>query len=162
VITVGVTGHQRLPDPNGWLWVRKEIDSVLRGEVRSWAGLSSLAIGADQLFATLVLESHRPLKVILPNDRYEDTFSPGPERQRYLSLLQQASEIRVLTGAASPQESYLQAGKLIVDDSDQLLAIWDGAPAKGLGGTGDIVAYAIARGKDIIHINPIARSVNRS
>jgi hypothetical protein len=161
VITLGVTGHQRLPDPNGWLWVRKEIESVIRGIVHPWVGLSSLAIGADQLFAVVVLESRNPLNVILPNDRYEETFSRGPERERYVSLLQQASQIRVLSGAASEQESYMQAGKLIVDESDQLLAVWDGEPAKGLGGTGDIVSYALASGKLIIHIDPIARSVQK-
>lgn len=161
MITVGVTGHQRLKNPNDWLWVRKKIAFVIGGLVRPWVGLSSLAIGADQLFASLVLESHNPLKVILPNDRYEETFSLGPERERYRSLLKQASEIQLLTGAPSKEESYLQAGKLIVDQSDRLLAVWDGKPAWGVGGTGDIVAYALASGKQIIHINPISRQVHK-
>jgi hypothetical protein len=33
-----------------------------------------------------------------------------------------------------------------VNRSDRLLAVWDGKPAQGLGGTGDIVAYAKSRG----------------
>jgi hypothetical protein len=33
-----------------------------------------------------------------------------------------------------------------VDRSDVLLAVWDGRPARGFGGTGDVVAYARRRG----------------
>jgi hypothetical protein len=40
--------------------------------------------------------------------------------------------------------------------------VWDGEPAKGLGGTGDVVGYAVQKGKDLIHLNPVNRSVTRS
>ncbi len=33
-------------------------------------------------------------------------------------------------------------GLVVVERCDLLLAIWDGHPAHGLGGTADIVAYA--------------------
>jgi hypothetical protein len=36
-----------------------------------------------------------------------------------------------------------------VDRSDVLLAVWDGQPARGPGGTGDVVAYARARGTPV-------------
>jgi hypothetical protein len=35
---------------------------------------------------------------------------------------------------------YALAGRYIVERSDTLLAVWDGAPARGAGGTGDLVA----------------------
>ena len=162
MITVGVTGHQRLKNPKDWEWVRTEIEDVIANMVRPWLGLSSLAVGADQLFAGLVLESRNPLKVIVPNEAYSESFPPGPEREHYLDLLKKAEAVTVLTGAASDQESYLQAGKCIADQSDQILAIWDGQPAKGLGGTGDIVAYALASRKKVIHINPISHVVTKS
>ncbi len=42
-----------------------------------------------------------------------------------------------------------------------MMAVWDGEPAQGLGGTGDVVDYALARRKPVIHIDPIKRRVMR-
>ncbi|MGA8088659.1 MAG: hypothetical protein WCA10_15225 [Terracidiphilus sp.] len=158
VITVGVTGHQRLKNSNDWIWVRNELESSLAGFSRPWLGISSLAIGTDQLFAELVLESGNPLKVVVPNEEYHKSFHTGPEREHYLKILNQATEVVTLTGASSAEESYLRAGKMVVDESDLILAVWDGRPSKGLGGTGDIVAYAISSRKKVIHLNPISHS----
>lgn len=41
--------------------------------------------------------------------------------------------------------AYFSAGKLVVDQCDVLIAVWDREPARGIGGTGDIVAYASSR-----------------
>jgi hypothetical protein len=38
----------------------------------------------------------------------------------------------------------MRAGEKVVDLSDTLLAVWDGLPAKGYGGTADVVTYARA------------------
>jgi hypothetical protein len=35
------------------------------------------------------------------------------------------------------------AGEILVGLSDELLAVWDGLPARGDGGTADTVAYAL-------------------
>ena len=64
-----------------------------------------------------------------------------------------------MRGESSLEKSYLEAGKRLVNESDTLVAVWDGKTAKGPGGTGDIVAYALKSGKKVIHINPIARQV---
>jgi hypothetical protein len=156
---IGVTGHQRLKEPKDWEWVRKELERILARFPRPWVGLTSLAIGADQLFATVVLEAGCRFGVILPNETYQDSFPPGIERNSYREFLKKASDVTVLRGETSEEKSYLEAGKRIVDQSDTLVAIWDGEPAKGLGGTGDIVAYAMKSGKKVIHIDPIARRV---
>jgi hypothetical protein len=42
----------------------------------------------------------------------------------------------------------------LVEECEQLLTIWDGLPAKGEGGTADIVAYARKRGRRVIVIWP--------
>jgi hypothetical protein len=159
VMIIGVTGHQRLKDPRDWEWVRHELERIVAHFPRPWVGLTSLAIGADQLFATLVLNIGCRLEVVLPNETYEESFPPGTERSAYRDLLKKASDVTILTGEHSEEKSYLEAGKRIVDKSDMLVAIWDGEPAKGLGGTGDIVAYAVKSGKQVIHIDPIARRV---
>lgn len=159
--TIGITGHQSLDHPRNWDWVRTQIGNVLCRVPSPWQGLSSLAKGADQIFADLVITSGSPLAVVLPNEKYEQTFAPGSERELYRGLLKQATQVVTLSGASSEQESYFTAGKRIVDQSDELIAVWDGAPAKGLGGTGDIVAYALAARKKILHINPVSHRVEQ-
>lgn len=41
------------------------------------------------------------------------------------------------------KDAYLAVGELVLRQCDVLIAIWDGAPADGRGGTGDIVAAAL-------------------
>lgn len=36
----------------------------------------------------------------------------------------------------------MQASRLMIDKADSLVALWDSKPARGYGGTADIVAYA--------------------
>jgi hypothetical protein len=43
---------------------------------------------------------------------------------------------------------------VVVDPSDVLVAVWDGEPARRLGGTADVVAYARERGVPAIVIWP--------
>ena len=48
----------------------------------------------------------------------------------------------------------MDAGKVVVDRSSVLLAVWDGQPSRGLGGTADVVAYARQRGVPVTVIWP--------
>ena len=48
---VGVTGHRALADPDSWSWVRAEIDVAIDDLAVPLVGISSLAGGADQVFA---------------------------------------------------------------------------------------------------------------
>jgi hypothetical protein len=57
-------------------------------------------------------------------------------------------------------QAFLQAGKWIVDEVDHLMAVWDGEPAEGTGGTGDIVRYAIERRVPLSVIDPISRAIS--
>ena len=49
----------------------------------------------------------------------------------------------------------------VVDLTDIVLAVWDGQPAKGKGGTADVVAYVLRRSVPLIHIDPAARIVRQ-
>lgn len=40
----------------------------------------------------------------------------------------------------------MQASRLMIDKADSLVALWDSKPARGYGGTADIVAYARENG----------------
>jgi hypothetical protein len=43
--------------------------------------------------------------------------------------------------------------------ADLVIAVWDGEPTRGKGGTADIVSYARDRGVHLVHLNPLDYSV---
>jgi hypothetical protein len=157
---VGITGHQRLKEPAGWGWVRRELERLLSSFAPPLVGVTSLAVGADQLFADTILRRGGSLEAILPFAGYEQTFAEGRARETYTRLLRRALKRDVLEKRGSAEEAYLAAGKLVVDRSELLVAVWDGQPAGGLGGTGDVVRYAVERRKKTVHLNPVTREVS--
>jgi hypothetical protein len=117
-----------------------------RGAVEA---LSSLAAGADQLFAEIALACGAELVVVTPSRDFEAGFADPAELAGYRGLKKQAREEILLDYPCASELAYLAAGKYIVDRSDLLLAVWDGKPARGLGGTADVVAYARESGKRV-------------
>jgi hypothetical protein len=150
-----------LDDPQGWDWVKVEMDDLLTRLPGPIVGISCLAVGSDSLFAELVLRHSGSIEAVLPFPEYERELQIH-DRSRYQELLAMASAITVLEKKQSNQQSYFEAGKKVVDTTELLLAVWDKKPAKGLGGTADIVEYASQRQKDVICIDPINRLVTSS
>ena len=156
---IGITGHQRLKEPARWGWVQQELDRLLSSLTPPLIGITSLAVGSDQLFANAVLRRGGSLEIVVPFAGYELTFSEERDREEYIRLLQHASKKEVLVKSGSDEEAYLASGKRMVDQSELLIAVWDGMPAVGLGGTGDVVSYAVQQRKRTIHLNPITQEV---
>ena len=75
-------------------------------------------------------------------------------RHEYDGLLGQAASVCRLPFTESTPESHLAASKLMVDEADELYAVWDGKPARAYGGTADVVAYARERGTPVRVIWP--------
>jgi hypothetical protein len=48
----------------------------------------------------------------------------------------------------------MAGSELLVDQADELLAVWDGQPARGYCGTADVVAYARQKGAPVRIIWP--------
>ena len=156
---IGFTGHQKLDDNRGWHWVTEVVRKQFEG-IHPFTGVTSLAIGADQLFAKLVTEEGGQIFAIIPFDDYERTFDEQGLKT-YRKLLGKAVSIEILEGKACDEDSYLAAGKRIVDLSDMIIAVWNGLPAKGKGGTADIVDFALQKQKPLVHINPQNCTVTR-
>jgi hypothetical protein len=140
-LKIGVTGHQSIP-PTVLGYVQRRLEEIVSRFERPITGISSLAAGADQLFADVVRRNGGALRVVVPCRGYESTFEHELDRQRYLSLLEQAAAVEILNHAAPTEEAFLDAGQRVARLSTLLIAIWDGQPAKGMGGTSDIVLYA--------------------
>ena len=141
---IGVTGHQVIPS-QALEYVARGTNDALDRVKDELVGVSSLAAGADQLFASLVLERGGRLEVVLPCRSFEKTFSRPEDFMHVQSFLARAASIETLNFEEPSEEAYLAAGCRVVDLSEMLLAIWDGQPARGKGGTADIVEYARSR-----------------
>jgi hypothetical protein len=104
-------------------------------------GISCLADGADQIFARAVAALGGRLEVIIPAVKYRAGL-PRQAQPEYDRLLTQAREVRRLPFTESTSESHMEASKLMIGQADELYAVWDGQPARGYGGTADVVTYA--------------------
>lgn len=156
---IGITGHQRLEDAQGWDWAEAEMAELLTRLPGPLVGISCLAVGADSLFANLVLAGEGSVEAVIPFPGYKQNFA-GRDRDMYQQLLEAASRVTLLRRGRTDEESYFEAGKMVVAEAELLFAVWDGKPARGLGGTGDVVEYALQNGKDVIHLDPVRRSVS--
>ena len=150
---IGVTGHQRIPT-EAVDFVEEGIVDTLSAYGSDLVGVSSLAAGADQMFAGIVLRLGGRLHVIIPCDKYETTFSDDRALQLFRYYHDQAEKVEKLPYEAPTEEAFLRAGYRVVDSSQTLVAIWDGEGSRGKGGTADIVGYARSHGVDVVVVWP--------
>lgn len=149
---IGITGHQRIP-AQALDYINRGIADCLGELPGPIVGYSSLALGADQLFAQAVLDAGGSLVAVIPCGGYEGTFA-AEDLPGYHDLLSQASEQTILDFPQPSEAAYMAAGEQIMQQSDVVIAVWDGQPAAGLGGTGDAVAYARSIGKQVVVVWP--------
>ena len=157
---VGVTGH-RQADRLGS--IDELVDGVLERLGRDTEGtpvvVSSIAEGADRLVARLGLSRGWDLVVILPFPRhdYETDFTTDASRAEFDELLGRASAVDEVASRPTREDAYLAAGHAVVDDADVVLALWDGHPARGRGGTAEVVEYARSLGRPLVWIDVARR-----
>lgn len=125
--------------------------------------ISPLAEGADQLVARGGLELGCELHGLLPFGRedYLATFSDAARRgapsvvAEFDRLLQQASAVFTLDGSLGKRERAFEfLGKVLLNQVDLLIAIWDGQPAADPGGTERVVRDAITQGVPVVWLDP--------
>ena len=150
--TIGITGHQRIPTV-ARDYVIEGIRRALRELTPPLLGFTSLAAGADQFFAREIIAAGGTLGAIIPSRGYDTTFS-ADDLVEYENLLAQCSSIEVLDFAEPSEAAFMAAGEAVVSRCQVVLAVWDGLPAAGLGGTADAVARARELGRTVIVIWP--------
>jgi hypothetical protein len=128
---VGITGHQER-DGIDWKWVEATLHCEICRISDVQFALSSLAKGADQVFARVAISLGIPVVAVLPVRDYERCFR-GKDRAEYERLLSQ-SKVKDLNWRGDDQLGFLSAGKFIVENVDLLFAVWDEQKSKGLGG----------------------------
>jgi hypothetical protein len=153
---IGFTGHQ---EREGIDW--SQVETAIRNQLVALGNIQeafcSLAAGSDQLFVEEALQLGIHVIAVIPLDHYERFFH-GLALKNYQRLLK-LCERRSLNAVGDPHLAFFDAGKFIVDNCDVLLAVWDGEPAEGFGGTADIVAYAQRARRPVVHINPMTGAI---
>lgn len=155
-VRIGVTGHRFLAEVEKLRASVAEALDLITGAFpgRKLQCLSALAEGADRMVAHAVLERGGELTAVLPlpEDDYITDFDSPASKAEFRDLLAQATKVIQLPATATRNEAYEEGGLWVLDNSDVLIAIYDGKPAQGRGGTADIVARAMERGMPVIHI----------
>jgi hypothetical protein len=155
---IGFSGHQHRKNLD-YEWIRTSIYDALQRTGAEAEGLCALAAGCDQIFAECILDMDKSLTAIIPRDDYESFFRTKQELTSYKRLVDLASQCIELHDTADPETSFLRAGLYIVNNVDTLIVVWDGKPAKGRGGTADVIKLANERQLPLLHINPVLRKV---
>ena len=155
-----------------------KLDNPAFSEYRPTLALvSPLAEGADQIAADAFFETpfpsevNRRLEAVLPFglEAYAGTFDSAEAAHVMRVRLAQASAHMILSdwtppsaNTATPMAAYWRdrrfatLGSVLLDQSDVLIAIWDGLPARGRGGAADVVAEAVSRGMPVVWIDPVS------
>lgn len=138
---IGITGHRGLPEN-----VAQQVKELLRGELATHeaselCGVSCIADGPDAWFAELVLEQGGRIEVVVPAAEYREGL-PDSHHATYDELLSKAAEVHSIDMRESTSEAHMAGSEALVGLVEKLLAVWDGQPARGYGGTADVVAYA--------------------
>jgi hypothetical protein len=149
---IAISGHRGLPAGTAAL-VDRALRAALAVHGREVTGLSCLADGADQIFARAIADAGGRLEAIIPAIGYRDGL-PARCQAEYDSLLATAAAVRQLPFAEPTPESEMAASRTMIDEADELYAVWDGLPARGYGGTADVVAYAREHGVPVLVIWP--------
>lgn len=160
-VRIGVTGHR---DP-------VDIDAVTRAvrdrlqEVSNrfpdsdttkitFIVISALAEGADRIVAEQALEAFRErgvqLYAVLPMEAEEYGRDFPDSVHEFAELLEPPTVTIKLPPTRDRDEAYENVGRYVVDHSDVMLALWDGHPPKGRGGSAEIVGYARRQGTPVL------------
>lgn len=146
---IGFAGHRRLPAPDSAkaaiVDALKEFRDGIDGIV---VGRTSAAAGADLLFLEACRELGVAYSIVLPfpTERFREDFESPEEWARVESMLAGAAHVSVAPGHQDAPEAYHLAAREILDVADAMIFLWDGLPARGIGGTAESVDEARERG----------------
>lgn len=121
---IGVTGHQAREGLD-WAWTRTKVATILQEAASVDQALTCLAVGTDQLFAEEALAIGIALTAVIPFEGYDRCFE-GVGLETYRNLLARSARTVIMERTGTDQEAFLAAGVRVADDSDLLIAVWDG------------------------------------
>jgi hypothetical protein len=160
ILKVGISGKRYIKKGEEVIVAKKitrQLDVLLKKyETSEFIGFTSLAIGADTIFAKVVEDTFKqPLHIILPFDRmeYEKDFDEANDLNTLNSVLDRTELIDTIVTklpltSEERTEAYFIAGKYMVDNCDEILFVWDELMPEGRGGTAEVIGYHCERKKE--------------
>ena len=109
--------------------------------------ISGMALGWDTALAEAAVEIGVPFTAAVPFEGQESVW-PQESRDKYRSLLDKASEVKIVCPGKYATYKMQVRNQWLVDNCDILLALWDGSP----GGTGNCIKYAEKAGRSMINL----------
>jgi hypothetical protein len=170
---IGFTGHRHHIDESR---IRPALEQALTG-VMQLAGAcggqaelyTSIAEGSDTLCVEIARQHGMPTHLLLPlvEEEFMKDFTSQAAWQRSQRQIEMArrspgvDSLDVVAGESRRPDCYYNQGMHMLEASDVLIAVWDGKPAKGTGGTSDVVKKAITIGTPVVYINPVTAEIRR-
>ena len=113
---------------------------------------TGMALGPDTWFAeeVMFLPQPRELCCYIPYRGHENGWNPE-DQDEYRDLLKEADKI-IVAGKGYTKNIMTKRDRMLVDDCDALIAVWDG---KTTGGTQHTVEYARKVGVPVKIIDPM-------
>lgn len=163
---VGFTGHRldrlanidlaalRTTITDVFAAIELAVDDLASGDRRLICGMAS---GADMIASEIALQRKWDVNAVLPFEReeFESDFPAAQGRQELRKVLSAASAVFELAGDRGKEgAAYERVGRVILAQADLLVAVWDGEPGRGAGGTMQVVADAVLSGIPVVHIDP--------
>lgn len=140
-MVVALTGHQyqRLASKESYVikWMKRILEVIGEGQT-DFVAICGGAAGSDELFGKVCADKKIPFKLYLPIEDY---------RGKELNYLKSKCQAMVVMADEWEKGLDTKRDKMMVDDCDILLAVWDGIPA---GGTYQTIRYAAKQGKPVI------------
>lgn len=183
VVRVGLTGHRpnRLNLPATLVGERigtvldlvsnaaRRIETLQQGLYEASPPVlrltTGLARGTDEIGATAAVERDWELQSVIAFDRRtfadlavadcNDTEADA-YRTRYARLLERSASVLELLGKENGglrRDAHELVGNLVLEQSDVLIGVWDGQPARGLGGTAHLMRLALQLGLPVVWIH---------
>lgn len=129
--------------------------------------VSALAEGADRFAAHVAKSRDWSLEAPLPFSiaRYEKDFADEASINEFQSLLKSADSVApidgeaLIAGGAGGAAPYAAVGAALLEAAQVLLAVWNGAPKKGPGGTAEVIENALGKGLCVVWIAPDASAM---
>jgi len=157
MVNIGVSGHRELGNDQA---AANAVDIVLKKIKESYRDsqirvISPLAEGADRLVASRAIEIFSAQLIVpLPfgMSEYMTDFKSASSKTEFEDLMKLAVQVVQIPEEKTREAGYLAAGRYMLDHCDVLIALWDGRSARGIGGTGQIVAEARNQGKPMAWI----------
>lgn len=151
---IGITGHSKLSATTVPL-IADALHRTLAGLTdEPLVGVTCLARGADQLFARAVLDLGGSVEVVLPAHDYRARKVKPDNAADFDELLGLAMVVDTLPFPESDREAYMAASERVLGGVEAMIAVWDGGPSGGHGGTADVVEAARARGLPVTIVWP--------